>query len=259
VISDYLYAVLVAVLTLGGLAVYGVRVMRNGVATFDRTNATGGSPLLSKRLVEFGYWAILPLARLCVRAGIKADHVTWASLALGLVSGVAMAAGLVGLASLMALFSALGDILDGQVARLGKSGSRAGELLDSSLDRYTEFAFIGGMCVFYRHHPGFLAVALIALQGAAMVSYSSAKAEAMGVALPRAPMRRHERSVYLITGAALSSMLAPWLEPFPPFPTLQAPLMLGALLIVAIAANLSAIRRLVLIGRTVNGRDAGPR
>src|SRR5688572_26401903 len=126
--------------------------MRRGVATYDRTNATGGSVLLSKRLVEFGYWAILPLARLCVRAGVTPNHVTFGALALGLGSGVAMASGLVGLASLLALFSALGDILDGQVARIGKRGSRAGELLDASVDRYMEFAFIGGMCVFYRHH-----------------------------------------------------------------------------------------------------------
>jgi len=68
--ADHLYAVVVAGLALGALAVYGVRVARRGVASYDRTNAAGGSLLLSKRLVEFGYWALMPVARLCVRAGV---------------------------------------------------------------------------------------------------------------------------------------------------------------------------------------------
>ena len=254
-IADHLYAVVVAVLALGGLAVYGVRVARRGAASYDRTNAAGGSVLLSKRLVEYGYWAILPMARFCVRAGITPDHVTWASLALGLGSGVAMSFGLVGLASLLALLSGLGDILDGQIARLAKSGSNAGEILDASVDRWMEFAFIGGMCVFYRDQLVPLLAALLALQAAFMVSYSTAKAEAMQIDPPRGAMRRHERGVYLITGAALSSMFAPFLEPFRPWPELQAPLMFGALCVVGLAGNWSAIRRLVLTARELRRRE----
>ena len=255
--ADHLYAVVVAGLALGALAVYGVRVARRGVASYDRTNAAGGSLLLSKRLVEFGYWALMPVARLCVRAGVTPDGITWASLALGLGSGVAMAFGLVGLASLLALLSGLGDVLDGQVARLGQRGSKAGEVLDASVDRWMEFAFIGGMCIFYRDQIVPLVVALLALQAAFMVSYSTAKAEAMGVDPPRGAMRRHERGVYLISGAALSSIFSPYLEPFRPYPALQAPLMFAALVVVATAGNGSAIRRLALTARELRRRERG--
>src|SRR5262249_30729268 len=106
---DYLYGLFVVALTFAALAVYGVRVMVRGFARYDRVNAVGGSPLLSKRLVEFGYWAIGPVARACVRAGITPNVITWGSLVLGVGAGVALAFGLLGLGALLALISTLSD------------------------------------------------------------------------------------------------------------------------------------------------------
>jgi phosphatidylglycerophosphate synthase len=254
-VYDHIYAGIVLVLCLGALAVFAVRVVLRGNVRYDRVNAVGGSALLSKRLVEMGYWALLPLARFCHARRITPDHITWASLALGVGAGVALAFGLLGLGGMLALFSGLGDVLDGQVARLGAGGSNAGEILDASVDRYMEFAFMGGAAIFYRGHALFIAVALLALLAAFMVSYSTAKAEAMGVEPPRGAMRRHERSVYLISGAVLSSIFSPFLEPFAPWPALHAPLFLTALAIVGVAGNLSAVRRLVLTARALRERD----
>jgi CDP-diacylglycerol---glycerol-3-phosphate 3-phosphatidyltransferase len=220
---DQVYAYAVVVLCLGALAVCAVRVVLRGDVHYDRVNAVGGSALLSKRLVEMGYGTLLPLARLCHAHRITPDHISWASLAFGIGAGVALASGLLGLGGMLALFSGVGDILDGQVARLGKGGSSAGEILDASVDRYMEFFVIGGAAIFYRHHAGFLAVALLALLAAFMVSYATAKAEAMGVEPPKGAMRRHERGVYLIAGAVLSPIFAGWLEPFTPWPAVRAP------------------------------------
>src|SRR5690349_11693272 len=114
---DPIGALIVIVLTASAIALFAMRLLLRGNVGFDRVNAVGGSPLLSKRLVEMGYWAILPLARRCVRAGITPDHISWVSLALGIGSGVAMACALQGVGGLLALLSVLGDILDGQVAR----------------------------------------------------------------------------------------------------------------------------------------------
>src|SRR5258708_4098063 len=132
---DHLYALFVVALTFSALAVFGVRVAIRGAVRYDRVNAVGGSPLLSKRLVEFGYWALLPLARGCVRLGLSPNHITWMSFGLGLASGVALACGLLGLGAFLAFISVLGDVLDGQVARMQRSGSAAGEILDASVDR----------------------------------------------------------------------------------------------------------------------------
>lgn len=253
---DPIGALIVIALTASAMALFGMRLLIRGTVRFDRVNAVGGSPLLSKRLVEMGYWAILPLARRCVAAGITPNHITWASLGLGIASGVCMAVGLQGLGALFALLSVLGDILDGQVAREAKSGSAAGEVLDASVDRYMEFFFVGGLVVFYRHNAVLMIIALAAMLATFMVSYSTAKAEAMGVDPPRGAMRRHERSTYFISGAVFSSMLGPWLEPFAWMPDLKAPPMMVALAIVAVAGNVSAVRRLVLISRALRERDA---
>jgi hypothetical protein len=72
---DSLYAFAAVAVTFSALAVFGVRVAIRGVIRYDRVDAVGGSPLLSKRLVEFGYWATLPMARACVRAGITPNHI----------------------------------------------------------------------------------------------------------------------------------------------------------------------------------------
>jgi CDP-diacylglycerol--glycerol-3-phosphate 3-phosphatidyltransferase len=191
----------------------------------------------------------------CARAGITPNHITWAALGLGIGAGVALGFGLLGLGGLLSLLSVLGDILDGQVARLTATGSAAGEILDASADRYMEFFYVGGLVIFYRGHPLFMLVALGAMLAAFMVSYSTAKAEAMHVEPPRGAMRRHERSTYLISGAVLSSIFSHWLEPFRPLPELQAPLMFGALAIVAVAGNVSAVRRLALTARALRARD----
>lgn len=254
-VYDHIYAGLVAVLCLGALAVFAVRIMVRGHVRYDRVNAIGGSPVLSKRFAEMGYWALLPLARFCHARRITPDHISWGSLVLGIGSGIAIAFGLLGLGAFLALFSALGDILDGQVARLGTGGSKAGEILDASVDRYMEFAFLGGAVLFYRAHPFFITVSLLALLASFMVSYSTAKAEAMGVDPPRGAMRRHERGTYFISGAALSSMFSAWLEPFRPWPEMQAPLFLAALGIVAVVGNISAVRRLAATARTLRDRE----
>jgi CDP-diacylglycerol---glycerol-3-phosphate 3-phosphatidyltransferase len=252
---DSLYAFAAVAVTFSALAVFGLRVAIRGVVRYDRVDAVGGSPLLSKRLVEFGYWATLPMARFCARAGITPNHITWISLGLGIGAGVAISFGLLGLGAFLALISALGDSIDGQVARMTHTGSEAGEVFDASVDRYMEFFYIGGLVIFYHDSIPCQAIALLALLAAFMVSYATAKAEAMGVVPPRGPMRRHERSVYLIAGCVFSPILTPWLEPFTPYPALRAVPALAALFVVATVGNYSAARRLWLVARALRERS----
>ncbi len=252
---DSSYALAVVALTFSALAIFAVRVAIRGVVRYDRVDAVGGSPLLSQRLVEFGYWAVLPVARALVRMGVTPNHITWMSLGLGVGAGVAISFGLLGLGAFLALLSVLGDCLDGQVARLTKSGSAAGEVFDASVDRYVEFFYIGGLVLFYHDSIPCQAVALFALVASFMVSYATAKAEAMDVEPPKGAMRRHERSVYLIAGCVFSSLLSPWLEPFPRYPALRATPALAALIVVALVGNYSAARRLWLTARALRERE----
>jgi CDP-diacylglycerol--glycerol-3-phosphate 3-phosphatidyltransferase len=82
-----------------------------------------------------------------------------------------------------------------------------------------------------------------------MVSYGSAKAEALGVPVPPGAMRRAERAVCLCAGVASTPVFAWWAQgsALPPWAA-QAPLF-AALGLVAVVANVSAIRRLRFLAR----------
>ncbi len=252
--KDIHFAIVAAGMTAVALASYGVRLIVRGAAQSDRTAKVQSSVLLGQGLIEMGYWAITPMARGCVRLGITANGLTWASLCVGVGAGVALATGQFGLATLLMMLSTIGDVLDGQVARQTGKSSDVGEVLDASVDRYTEFANIGGLVFFYRDWPVAMLLALGALLASFMVSYSTAKAEALHIPPPRGPMRRHERGVYMIVGAfvscvAGSAIAARWPGMPPALPQL------AALTVIATIGNYSAILRFVRTARALRGRS----
>ena len=191
---------------------YSVRVLLKGRVRYDRVNRQGGSVLLGKPLMEMAYWGLQPVGRLLVFLKVSPNQLSWASLVLGGIAGVAFAYGHFGYAAVFATYSALFDALDGMVARLTGHASDSGEVLDAAVDRYVEFFFFAGLIVYYRHSPILVLVALAALMGSFMISYSTAKAEAMQLPPPAGIMRRPERAVYLTLGAVLSTIPMPWLQ-----------------------------------------------
>lgn len=230
--------------------------LRGGAVSYERVVRHGGSPLLDTRTMNMAYWAIQPVVRGCVRLGISANTVTFVSLGLGLVAGVLLAFGHFGLAALVTAAAALGDAVDGLVASETKTASPAGELLDAAVDRYGETFFLGGLAVHYGGVWWALVLTLAALLGAFMVSYATARAEALGVSPPRGAMRRAERATYLSVGAVLvpiTTVLARGL----PWWAGELPILL-AVALVAVVGNVSAVRRLVTIARAaMNGSCDG--
>jgi phosphatidylglycerophosphate synthase len=253
-VRDVYFTWVMAVLTASAVVAYAVQVVRHGWSKSARIDQLGGgSALLGRQLVELGYHAMTPLARLFLALGFTANGVTWLALALGFGAGVAAGWTWIGLAGLLSLFSVICDVLDGQVARLTNSSSETGEILDAAVDRYTEFALLAGLVVMYRAIWWCQALALAALCACFMVSYATAKAEALGVKPPRGPMRRHERGAYLITAAGLSSFFNDsialrWPDLPPCFPVVVA------LAIIAVAGNYSAVMRLVKTAALVKQR-----
>ena len=142
-------------------------------------------------------------------------------------------------------------------ARLTGHASDAGEVLDAAIDRYVEFFFVSGLVIYYRDMPLLQTIALFALMGSFMVSYSTAKAEALHVPPPPGIMRRPERAFYLILGSALSSIPIPWLEDkFPSVTPVGFP-MVFALCFIALLSNIAAIERLYTIAHAVKMRELG--
>jgi CDP-diacylglycerol--glycerol-3-phosphate 3-phosphatidyltransferase len=253
--KDIYFALASAGLTAIALASYGVRLARRGVAQSDRTDKVQTSVLLGKGLVEMGYWAITPIARGCVKLGLSANGLTWISLATGIGTGVAFVFGMFGLATFLALLTTMGDVLDGQVARMTGKSSDVGEVLDASVDRYVEFANIAGLIVFYRASLPALLITLGALLASFMVSYSTAKAEALHVPPPRGPMRRHERGVYMIVGSFVTSLAGSALAA--KYPGLPPALpQLAALALICFIGNYSAVLRFVRTAHALRGRGS---
>lgn len=249
--SDASFAVVLMAASLALVAMYAARVALRGEAHYERVDRMGPSAVLGKRWLEMGYWALQPVARGCIALGISANTLTWISLLLGALAGVALAEGRFGLAAVLALASNLCDALDGLVARSTHTASDSGEVLDATVDRYNEFFFLGGLVFFYHDTRLVMGLALAALVGSFMVSYSTAKAEALGVEAPRGAMRRPERSAYLILGAAFTPLTVRLWEPLL---GAHAPVglpMVAALALVALAANFSAIGRLWAIARAL--------
>jgi len=183
-----------------------------------------------------------------IAVGVSANLVTGSCIALGMGAGILLAFGQFGLATMAMVVASLGDAVDGLVARKSRSASVAGALLDASGDRYQEFFFLGGLAVLFRESPAALVAALLAIAGSFMVSYSSAKAEALGVPVPPGVMRRAERAVCLCVATGLT---LPWQRFVAPdaAPTSWAALLplLVAVSLIAVVANASAMHRLWLI------------
>lgn len=231
--------------------IYALRLAAGrGFARSERVGRMGGTPLIGREMMDYTYWAIEPIVRFLAWLGITPNHLTWSALVFGLGAGVALGFGLFGLATMLATFSTVGDILDGQVARLTNTGSNKGELLDAAVDRYTEFAFLAGLAIYFRDTVWILCLILGSMLASFMVSYATAKAEALHIAPPRGLMRRHERGTYLIAGVGFSSMFGGYLhERFPDLPWYSFTIF--ALICVAVIGNVAAVTRFVKIGRAL--------
>jgi CDP-diacylglycerol--glycerol-3-phosphate 3-phosphatidyltransferase len=250
VAADAYFVYFLMVLTAVAASLYGIRLATRGRAQNDRVTKIGGTAVLGQSVMEWTYWAVDPVTKVFVTLGVTPNGMTWAALVLGLGAGVALAVGWFGLAAMLATMSTIGDILDGQIARMTNTGSDKGELLDAAVDRYTEFAFLAGLLIYFRNSVWMMCLALGALLASFMVSYASAKAEALQVSPPRGLMRRHERSTYLIAGAGFSATVGVWIQnarPDVPWYSIE----LASLAIVAAIGNYSAIVRFVRIGRAL--------
>jgi CDP-diacylglycerol--glycerol-3-phosphate 3-phosphatidyltransferase len=245
---DVYFSYVTGALWVVALSLYGVRIAARGVFHSERVSRIGGTALVGRGIMDATYWAIEPVVRGLAALGVTPNGLTWSALVLGVGAGVAAGFSWFGLACLLATMSTIGDILDGQVARLTKSGSNRGELLDAAVDRYTEFALLAGLALAVRESWWQLSLALGAVLASFMVSYASAKAEALQVTPPRGLMRRHERSIFLIAGIGLVPLVGPALTRHGvPYATPC----LVSLAIVAVIGNAAAVVRLVRIGRAL--------
>lgn len=214
---------------------------------FARVAQQGGSVVLGAGVMNAGYWLLQPAVRFCTRENVNPATISWLSLLPAALAGVAVGLGHWGFAAWALLASALLDVLDGAVARAMQRASAGGAILDSVLDRYAEFFFFAGVAVYYRATFGPQLLVLAALFGSFLVTYSTAKAEALKLEPPRGSMKRSDRLTLLVVGSLLTPVSQRWLESSGTWPAWPA---LGAITAIAIFANLSAIARFAALSRS---------
>lgn len=159
------------------------------------------------------YKIIDPVVKNLIKIGVTPNVVTATGLILNIVACVVFIYGAayggdnslayVGWAGAIILFAGLFDMLDGQVARVGKMSSKYGAMFDSVLDRYSELIVFFGICYYLGFQGYFLSslFAFIALIGSVMVSYIRARAEGLGIECKGGFMQRPERVVITALGA----------------------------------------------------------
>jgi CDP-diacylglycerol--glycerol-3-phosphate 3-phosphatidyltransferase len=160
-----------------------------------------------------GMWDVVmqPVGRSVARSGIGPNTITVAGLALQGVAGYLIVEGRLFVAGLVAVLAAVGDALDGAVAKARTAVSKLGALLDSTADRLSDALFFAPVAWLYGVAPDpthrgqrwVAALALIALVSSFLVSYVKARAEGLGYVCDVGIIERAERLILMILALLL--------------------------------------------------------
>lgn len=226
--------------------------------------------------LQFGIYRIIdPFVKVLVKLGLTPNVVTIIGFLLNIGVAIIFILGAektergdlsyVGWAGGLILFAGLFDMLDGQVARLGKMSSSFGALLDSVLDRYSELFMFLGICYYLISHHYFISslLAFVGLIGSMMVSYTRARAEGLGIECKGGLMQRPERVVLVGTSALACGIASGYIGgnfklyvpgvPFHVFETMS--IFTIPLAVLAVLTNITAYHRLMDAKRALDLKD----
>jgi CDP-diacylglycerol--glycerol-3-phosphate 3-phosphatidyltransferase len=169
-----------------------------------------GDSLLSARAKELARAMLAPLVRLAIRLHITPNAVTIIGFLVVGGGAVLVATGnlLAGAALLTA--GSLLDAVDGALARATGGTTAFGSFLDSTLDRAAEAILFGALAAYYlgfSAEPTFpVLLALVALAGSFLVSYTRARAEGIGLSASIGVAPRAERLILIMAGIVLAGL-----------------------------------------------------
>ena len=180
-------------------------------------------------------------ARGLARLGVTAEVLTLLGLPLSVGAGGLFALGHFRWAATVLFAASACDALDGAVARVTGRTSKFGAFVDSTIDRYSDAAVLGGILVHYllAAETGMVVLTGSALVGSLLVSYARARAECFIESCKVGFFERGERLVTLMCGAVTYNMPA-------------------ALWILGILTHWTVIVRIHHTWRTLAGRPVPP-
>jgi CDP-diacylglycerol--glycerol-3-phosphate 3-phosphatidyltransferase len=146
--------------------------------------------------------SVTPVIRKLIIARVNPNAITVMAFALTACGGVLIAFGhLIGAFVLIVVGGVL-DFCDGKVAALTGRVTRAGAVLDSSLDRYSDSVVYLALVVYFavRSHPATALAAVLALIGSMMTSYMMALGKSHGINFRIGVLRRQDRVTLISFG-----------------------------------------------------------
>ena len=195
---------------------------------------------------------VSPVSEWLIRMRVRPNTVTSMSAIVLFGAGAAFGLDQPRLGALWLLVSGVLDILDGQVARRGGMVSTFGAFFDSTLDRVGEAVLYAGIAVYFQTAASQskpvlgVVLALAALTGSFLISYTRARAEGLGVECRVGLAQRPER----ILGVGAPTLL------FGAGP--HGVLLLVIVGVLALLSWITVVQRVGHVFLMTNGGDAGP-
>jgi len=197
---------------------------------------------LSDNLRKLTQPILVPVARFLGHLGLTPNMLSLIGMAAYVVAALVLATGHPILCAIILMIFGPLDVLDGTLARDSGQESEYGAFLDATLDRYEEFFMYAGLLYYLLTHlgKGSLSAILVisALSGSFFVSYTRAKAEALGFECSVGILTRFERIVLFII-----AILTGWIDP--------------VLAIIALFSFVTTFQRMAVVARQAKGHESG--
>jgi CDP-diacylglycerol--glycerol-3-phosphate 3-phosphatidyltransferase len=149
--------------------------------------------------------AAMPVATALLRCRVTPNQVSLMGVVLTLVTAALIVDGQPLVAGILYILAASLDLLDGLLAGLAKLTSRFGAFLDSTADRVSEGLVFAAIAYQFASQGQSVdaALAVLALLGSVLVSYTRARAEGLGLECKVGIMTRAERVLLIAFGLIL--------------------------------------------------------
>ena len=143
------------------------------------------------------------IAKKIEKYGITPNQLTLAGLGVNFLTGWIYASGHLVLGGFFVIIAAFGDLLDGPLARVSGKASKFGALLDSTVDRYSDFFIFGGLALYFLRQEETLwfLIVLGIIAGSFATSYVKARAEGLGTTCDVGFFERAERLIVFVFGS----------------------------------------------------------
>ncbi|HLQ77784.1 MAG TPA: CDP-alcohol phosphatidyltransferase family protein [Terriglobia bacterium] len=163
---------------------------------------------ISGKIGSAGKWVLNLIVGWLSDHRVHPNILTLIGLVINIFAAVLFAKGLFFWAGLVVVFAGIFDMVDGEVARRTERVTKFGAFFDSVIDRYSDMVLLLGLVVWYAKLDRifYVGLAIFALIGSIMTSYTRARAESLIPACKVGFLERPERIVLLIIGALADRM-----------------------------------------------------